>query len=304
MNSGLYAQLACIWEATARKPGNVHPTARFIDSNYLDYLASAAAIAPVLDNAHHRPVGETILAAIRATRQVVSNNTNLGLVLLLAPLAAVGPQDDFRRGLQVVLCNLGLEDARLVYEAIRLAAPAGLGQVDDQDIQQEPTEPLQKVMALAADRDLIARQYANGFCDIFDQAVPALKRGLDEHLALEPAIIGCHLDLMAHFPDTLIARKRGREEAKDATAKARAVLEAGWPGTSHSQDALAALDAWLRAEGHSRNPGTTADLVAACLFVALRQGIIKLPLAIPWPRSSSSGSAGASPSRGSSTAAG
>ena len=73
-----------------------------------------------------------------------------------------------------MLAGLDVEDARLTYEAIRLAAPGGLGQVAQQDVQEEPTQTLRQVMSLAAERDLIARQYANGFAEIFGDGVPAL----------------------------------------------------------------------------------------------------------------------------------
>src|SRR5438552_12845000 len=96
---GLCAQLACIWEATARKPGNVHPYADFSDLTYLDLLQSAAAVAPVLDAAPQMGVGRSVLEAVKATRRVAPTNTNLGIVLLLAPLAAVPPSDDLRHGL-------------------------------------------------------------------------------------------------------------------------------------------------------------------------------------------------------------
>jgi triphosphoribosyl-dephospho-CoA synthase len=60
------------------------------------------------------------------------------------------------------------------------------------------------------------------------------------------------------------------------------VLDAGWPDNEDSRRALINLDVWLRAEGHSRNPGTTADLVTASLFAALRLGIMKVPSPWPW----------------------
>jgi triphosphoribosyl-dephospho-CoA synthase len=87
---------------------------------------------------------------------------------------------------------------------------------------------------------------------------------------------------MAHCPDSLIARKRGAAEAEEAAGRARQVLEQGWPGSAAGRDALDELDAWLRADGRARNPGTTADLVTACLFVALREGIMALPPRLPW----------------------
>jgi triphosphoribosyl-dephospho-CoA synthase len=94
---------------------------------------------------------------------------------------------------------------------------------------------------------------------------------------MESAIIHCHLHLLAGHPDTLIARKRGRAEAEEASRRAADVLAGGWPARAEGRAALAALDQWLRTDGHARNPGTTADLVTACLFVALRDGLIQLP---------------------------
>ena len=204
-DAGLCAQIACIWEATARKPGNVHRYRDFDDSTYPDFLLSAAAIAPVMTTACQRRVGATVLEAVRATRRVTGTNTNLGIVLLLAPLAAVPPEQELRGGIERVLAELDVEDARRVYEAIRLASPGGLGRVSEQDVYAEPTQTLRQVMALAADRDMVARQYANGFAEVFNDGVPALLAGLERTGSIEGAIISAHLHLMAHHPDTLIA---------------------------------------------------------------------------------------------------
>jgi triphosphoribosyl-dephospho-CoA synthase len=282
-DAGLYAQVACIWEATARKPGNVHRYRDFEDAAYTDFLLSAAALAPVLATAPGRPVGATILEAVQATRRVVRSNTNLGIILLLAPLAAVPPGEDLRAGLARVLAGLDVTDARRAYEAIRLANPGGLGRVPEQDVSQEPTQTLRAVMALAAERDLVARQYANDFAEVFEDGAPAVLAGLESTGALEGAILFAHLRLLARHPDTLIARKRGADEAAEASRRAREVLAQGWPRAPAGRTALADFDAWLRAEGHPRNPGATADLLAASLFVLLRAGRITLPPAYPWP---------------------
>jgi triphosphoribosyl-dephospho-CoA synthase len=279
---GLYTQLACIWEATARKPGNVHRDTDFTDLTYLDLLQSAAAIAPVLNVALLSGVGKVVLEGVKATRRVARTNTNLGIVLLLAPLAAVPSSENLRAGLQGVLNRLDVDDARAVYQAIRLAAAGGLGRVAEQDIRDEPTNNLRQIMSLAATRDLIARQYANGFCEVFEDGVPALCRGLEKTGSLENAIIYGHLHLLGSYPDSLIVRKRGLAEAEEASRRARSVLEQGWPSHEGSAQALTELDSWLRAEGHSRNPGTTADLITACLFVLLREGTIELPSQYPW----------------------
>lgn len=272
LSIGRCAQLACIWEATARKPGNVHRYRDFDDVTYLDFIHSALAIAPILDNVAERSVGDTVLEGIRATRAVTASNTNLGILLLLAPLAKAAAAANLREGLKKVLASLTMADAVAVYQAIRLAAPGGLGQVAEQDIASEPTETLLQVMARAAERDLVARQYANAFGEIFTEGVPALREGLAQSGILEDAVIHCHLRLMAAHPDALIARKRGQAEADESARRARQVLEAP------SDERLAEFDAWLRAEGHSRNPGTTADLVTACLFVVLREGMLGLPI--------------------------
>lgn len=281
---GLCVQLACLWEVTARKPGNVSRTHDFDDATFLDFASSAAAIAPVLTTACQRTVGETVLQSVQATRRVVRTNTNLGIILLLSPLAAVPHTEDLRSGLRRVLAALALEDTRAVYEAIRLAAPGGLGQAAQQDVASEPTLPLREAMALAADRDLVARQYANDFAEVFDAAAPALVAGLDRTGCLEGAIIWAHLHLMRDHPDTLIARKAGAAMAEESSRRAAEVLAAGWP----ARTALVGFDGWLRADGRRRNPGTTADLVTAALFVLLRQRTMPLPPPWPWELSISS----------------
>ena len=160
---GLCAQLACIWEVTARKPGNVHRYRDFPDLHFTDFLTSAAAVAPILERAVRRSVGTTVLDAVRATRQLVATNVNLGIALLLAPLAKASRRTKLRSGVEAVLAKLDLQDSRQVFEAIRMANPGGLGRVAEQDVQGEPTRPLREIMAIAAERDLIARQYTNGF---------------------------------------------------------------------------------------------------------------------------------------------
>ena len=101
---------------------------------------------------------------------MVSTNTNLGMILLLTPLAAVPPLIDLANGIEPVLAGTTRDDARLVYQAIRLAAPGGIGRVDEQDVADEPTMTLRDVMALAADRDLVARQYASGFQEVLQRS--------------------------------------------------------------------------------------------------------------------------------------
>lgn len=274
---GTLAQIACLLEVAAPKAGNVHLAASFDDTTWMDFAVAAAAFAPVMDRARERSLGETVLDAVRASCAATGQNVNLGIILLCSVIATVRSGDDIRAGVESVLDRLDAEDCRRVYEAITLAAPGGLGEAETSDVHDEPPSDLIASMRLAADRDLVARQYANGFVEVFDDGLPCLEAALSDALGLDDAIVRLHLELMARHPDSLIARKCGIETARESAARATVVLDAGWP-TAEGTEAYAKLDGWLRADGHRRNPGTSADLVAAVLFVALRTGTIPLPL--------------------------
>jgi triphosphoribosyl-dephospho-CoA synthase len=275
---GQCATLACILEATAPKVGNVHRGADFEDLKYLDFLASGVAIGPVFDAAPGRGIGRTVLDAITATRGVVTTNTNLGIVLLLAPLAAVPREIRLSpAAVRDVLAGLTADDSRLVYAAIREAAPGGLGRADEMDVAGDAPADLLAAMRAAASRDLVARQYAEDFWIVLGDVLPWLVARLASGWSLTDTIIHTHLTLLARHPDSLIARKCGSETARKASAMAGKVLDAGRPGEEAYYDALSDLDFWLRADGHRRNPGTTADLVAAALFAGLRDQLLAPP---------------------------
>jgi len=164
-----------------------------------------------------------------------------------------------------------------VYDAIALARPGGLGKVEKGDVTQGHVLPLQQAMGLAADRDVVARQYVNGFADVMslaDVLADAAKK-----LSVDQAIVTAHLHQMARLPDTLIARKCGQGVARASQKRAQEVLDAHWPETEGSIQAMGRLDRWLRADGHARNPGASADVVAAALWVAMRDRRIDRPLA-------------------------
>jgi triphosphoribosyl-dephospho-CoA synthase len=276
---GRLAQLACILEVTARKPGNVHRFADLPDLDFVDFLVSAAAIVAPLDRAAVDGIGRSVYASIAATRRVVGTNTNLGIVLLLAPLAAAAGYDDLAEGVEAVLAATTVEDARQVYRAIRRAEPGGMDDVADQDIANEPSLPLRTVMGLARERDSIALQYANGFREVFSEALPELRRSLQAGRPLETAIIATYLKVLAWRPDSLITRKRGVAPAIEVSRRAAELLESGWPDGAAAQERLATFDSWLRHPDNRFNPGTSADLVTAALYVALREGTIALPTA-------------------------
>ncbi len=278
LSTGTCATLACLLEVTAAKPGNVYRGADFEEMTYADMIVSAAVIGPVMEEAVDCRVGQTILQAVRATQAAVAQNTNLGTVLLLAPLAKVPHDTPLPAGIGPVLADLDQQDAADAYGAIRAAHPGGLGSVAQADVHDDPKISLRDAMALAADRDLVASQYVNGYREVLDQALPLLVAGQRHGWPLSQTIVYTQLQLMAELPDSLIARKCGLDVAREASARAAAVLAAGTPGDTGYNRAIADLDFWLRADRNRRNPGTTADLLAAALFVALRDGLIEWPL--------------------------
>ena len=280
------AQFACVLEASAPKPGNVSPGRPFADVRYEDFLASAEAIARPIEGAGRRPLGETILMAVEATAARTNANTNLGIVLLLVPLAraavrlldspTAAERDDRLRDLRTeaarVLAETTLADAKSAYRAIRLANPGGLGSADEQDVASEPTVTLLDAMRLSADRDGIAREWATNYATTFERGVPALLSARADGLTLSDAIVETYLRLLASAPDTHIERRGGDDLARRVSRLADEALEAGGVRSESGRRRIEAMDAALRDPRNLANPGTSADLTAATLFAALLVG--------------------------------
>jgi len=265
------ATLACLLEVTAPKPGNVHRGADFEDLSFSDFVTSAVVVGPIVEQAATLGVGPAILQAVQATREAVGTNTNLGMLLLLVPLAAVPREEPLASGIGRVLRGLTPGDAAAIYQAIQTAQAGGLGQVPEHDVAGSPPANLHDAMRMAADRDLIARQYTTDFDLVLKTVVPRLQAGRTSGWTVNDTIIHTQLTLLAEFSDSLIARKCGPQVAADVQHWAKAVLAAGGPTDDNYENAVADLDFWLRADGHRRNPGTTADLIAAGLFAVLRE---------------------------------
>ncbi|HWN17564.1 MAG TPA: triphosphoribosyl-dephospho-CoA synthase [Gemmatimonadales bacterium] len=267
-------QLACLLEVSAPKPGNVSPEHHFHDTRYEDFLASAVAIGPALSDAAKHPLGTTIRTAVEATRRWTRSNTNLGIVLLLAPLARAALQSggSLRERLTRVLAGTTVADAAQMYAAIRHAGPGGLGASSAEDVSDTPTVTLREAMALAADRDAVAREYVTDFALTFEVGVPAIRASRQEGLGWTEAAVEAYLTLLASTPDTHIARKLGTAEAEAVSRRAIQVRAAGGTQSAAGLKALAALDAELRDPRNRRNPGTTADLTCAALFVVILEG--------------------------------
>ncbi|MGF6753688.1 triphosphoribosyl-dephospho-CoA synthase [Paraburkholderia sp. GAS42] len=269
---------ACRLDVETAKPGNVSVESAGHGMTSAQFIASADAAANALFR-RSAAIGQRILDAVTLTRESVGCNTNLGIVLLVAPLAAAldtlrDPPDAaaWRAATESALSRLDIEDARTAYRAIALANPGGLGDAPEQTVHGEPTVDLRAAMKLAAARDSIARQYAEGFCDVFDTYITTLSKWSRE---TPPAIItlDVFLTYLGRRPDSHIVRKHGETVAQSVTREAqrqhalwRASLadpESGIDGTPGS--GIARWDAELKARGI--NPGTSADLTVATLFV-------------------------------------
>lgn len=265
---------ACRMDVVAFKPGNVSLWSSGHGMAAEDFLRSAAVAVPCLATCD-TSVGARIESAVAATIGAVGCNTNLGIVLLLAPLAcaALAPcrEGGLRARLARVLRALDTEDAAACFRAICVAQPAGLGEVAAGDVRHAPSMTLLDAMRLASVRDRIAQAYVSDYAEIFESGVPLLEAARQRWRSLAWATSACYLHLLARAPDTHIERKWGKALAAQVSARARAVacaLEA-CENPRNAVAQLRAFDDELKSRGV--NPGTSADLTVACVAVLLLQ---------------------------------
>jgi triphosphoribosyl-dephospho-CoA synthase len=268
---------ACLAELDALKPGNVH---RFRDGHGMrvaDFEASAKGTAPLIGRAKLR-VGARIKHAVEATQKATGFNTNLGIVLLCAPLAAAAhePGDgDLQARLAGVLAGLNVEDAREAYRAIRAAGPGGLGEASEHDVASEPSVTLLEAMHAAETRDRIAWNYTHDFVDVFELGLIWLKQARERWGDGPWSTTRVYLGFLAHVPDTLIERKFGEREAAQVAEEARPI-EASFAEAAEPEGMTAPLLAFDRSlKERGLNPGTSADLTVATLFAAALQDLEK-----------------------------
>jgi len=256
---GTLYRAACLAELDALKPGNVHAYAAGHRMVVADFVTSADVSAPELARAG-TGVGERVRAGIAATLAAVAQNTNLGILLLCAPLA-VAAERGWRVG--AVLDDLDAADSEGVFAAIRLANPGGLGRAKNHDVASEAPRSLRAAMAEAAERDRIARAYGTGFSDITAIGLPALAEARARNLDPSWCTTAIHLAYLRSVPDSHIARKAGAEAAEGVRREIETALS-GIDLAGRPVDPLLALDASLKARGF--NPGTSADFTVATLF--------------------------------------
>ena len=272
----LAAQTACVLEADAPKPGNVNRYYDFDDATLEDFHLSALAIGRPFAYVRVQGVGKTVLESVRAVRRCVATNTNLGILLLLAPLGLAWSRirdgqdvvtvrdlpELWKSEIRWVLDNLTVQDTAHVYQAIREASPGGMGEVDEYDVHEHaPAITLLEAMRPAAERDMIAQQYMDGFSLVLGKGYEMFVSARQKGLSMPQAINEAFIYLLSLHADTLIARKMGKEKSIEVQRLAQMVMK--------SQMDLKDFDHVLRSEKHALNPGTTADLITGVIFVYL-----------------------------------
>jgi triphosphoribosyl-dephospho-CoA synthase len=265
-------------EAAAPKPGNVHPAASFPDLTHDDLVAAAIAVGPSLQRAADAPLGAVILDAVRQSRRVTRSNANLGMILAIAPLAAVRA-DEWTRAthgdsltplasaVNAVLDKLDAADAAAIWRAIGEARAGGMGTTQRYDLAGPPPRDFLAAMRLAADSDSIAALWTSGYADVLGGLVADLAVALSRSMDWRQGVVDAFLRHLARTPDSLITRRHGVPVAADVSARAAVVMAADPADRSR---AVADFDRSLR-EPRRINPGTTADLVATALYILLRR---------------------------------
>lgn len=275
---------ACILEATAPKVGNVFPGQSFADLTYGDFIAAAEITSQCF---HHQatPMSERMLNSIIQVRDQQGTNVNLGIVLLLGPLVAADEKihqtlmsteaftsersqitslSDWINPVSKTLEQFDQLDGARIYRAIELASAGGLGTSHQWDVHEKHQSiNICEAMTLAKERDQIAKQYSTGFRELILELTPILSDSINATGDVLRGVCHAQIQLLARTPDTLIARKNGLQVAREVQKRAKSVD----PSDATQVDSL---DQYLRSNGHQLNPGTTADLLAAALYLLLR----------------------------------
>lgn len=278
MSLGSRARWAIVQEATARKAGNVHPEAGFDDMNYTTFIAAATAIGESIDRAIERPLGELVLECTVAMGLAVGVNTGLGTILLIAPLVQC---DHAWRGFREELLqnswtgNRAIEfleattcqDSKGIYRAIAECQPGGLGSKEQLDVLGPPPDSILTAMRMASAWDDVALQYCNGYLEVAHYA-RRLTSPNYRTLSLSDAVRLLQLEILSERVDSLIVRKWGLSVGRRVQQEAHAVLRSAAYGSELFEQQWSRFDASLRVDGHRMNPGTSADLIAAALYIA------------------------------------
>lgn len=272
-------EYACEIELRAFKPGNVSVYADGHDMTVEDFRISARQSAEPITNMNYS-LGERIYYAVKATREAVGCNTNLGIILLCAPLLLAAEKAKTGKELKVVLAsvleNTSIEDAEWVFRAIALAAPGGLGESDRQDVASKPDVTLTQAMQIASHRDRIALQFITNYKDVFDFLVLRYNTSFNRWGDAEWSAVAVYAAMLARYPDSHIERKYASLYTKMVMDK-MAMVDDKLSKTDKPEqllDLLTEIDSEFKSAGI--NPGTAADFTVVTVLAAQLQQLLSV----------------------------
>lgn len=286
------AQIASVLEVSGHpKPGNVHRTQDFDDMIFEDFLISGIVVGDIMKKAaergkkykddyslHKIRLGEIIKEAVLETDKWIGNNTNLGIIILLAPLsAAAGMSNDItelRKNVERIMNATTSKDAINLYDAINAADAGGMGEQEELDVADTEARgriikediSMFKVFEMSAKWDLLSKELTTGMPVTFETGFPTFKETKASY-GLNKATVQTFLTILAQNPDTLISRKYGMDTARIVSADADSILQNG--GILNAQGELLIRQFDTQLLKNKFNPGTTADITAASIMVTL-----------------------------------
>lgn len=276
------AQIASALEVSGYpKPGNVHRTRDYDDMEFEDFIISGIVIGDTVREActdvdvENPELGKYILRAVAETDRWIKNNTNLGIVMMITPIAAAAAIsdsfDNIRENVKLLMSNTSVDDACDLYDAINIADAGGMGDQDEYDVASDSakqelrdnSQTMYDVLKISAPWDMLAREMTSDMPAVFEIGYPTYHK-LREEKSKNDACILTFLTILSQVPDTLISRKYGSDEALKISMMTRDLLNL--KDESDFKDKLKQFDEYLF--NNKYNPGTTADLTAASIFVS------------------------------------
>ena len=265
-------KFVCDTEMESLKPGNVHKYSEGHNMNVKDFFKSSSIISRCLTK-NNLDLGKKILNSVNEIKKKVKKNTNLGILLMLSPIVTVVlkegiiSKEELLRKIRSLIKKQNVKNSIPIFKAISLISPGGLGISKKYDVNEMPKTKLYKAMEFSRKRDLIARQYYNGFKDIFNIGVPAYKKFYNKWGKVNWALTGVYLTFLKKFNDSHIARNKGNKIAisiKKEAKKYYFFLKNNKNLTKIKKELLV-FDKKLKSK--EINPGTIADLTVATLFI-------------------------------------
>ena len=276
------AQIASALEVSGYpKPGNVHRTRDFPDMEFEDFVISGIVIGDTIREAcmnvdiHNPQLGRYILQAVSETDRWIKNNTNLGIVMMTTPIAVAAAIsdsfEDIRQNVKLLMGNTSVDDACDLYDAINIADAGGMGDQDEYDVAsdnakselRENNQTMYDVLKISAPWDMLAREMTSDMPAVFEIGYPTYHE-LKESKSKNEACVLTFLTILSQVPDTLISRKYGSDEALKISMMTRDLLNL--KNESDFWDKVKEFDEFLFKNKY--NPGTTADLTVASIFVS------------------------------------